>query len=313
MSLGSSIFKWVQGLVGITDSNGDQIDSTDDLSTSAKRLNVNTGTERLLNGEMVSRVSPKSDYYTEARLGRIAGARVFDIAARAEEIDVNDDAILIWDAGVPFVLPENSGTIDVSSDNAADTFPAGTGATLVTIFGLDDSFNEVSENVSLNGTTAVTTSNSYYRVNLAIVTGSGSSDTNVGAISLVHADTATLISYISHDQEGRGNGFSNQANYTVPVGKTLLINDIELGIRTSVGSTGNREGDAMIRVLTSVPHVHYNGTTIPLISKGSANYVKTGGKGQKIRAGTDILIEFKTRNNNTAISCEMSCIEIDDE
>lgn len=88
----------------------------------------------------------------------------------------------VWSEGTTAVVYPSTATIPtVSSTSAADA-SAGSGATAVTITGLDANFNSISEVVTLNGTTAVLATKSYYRITLLQVPTVGSSGKNVGSI-----------------------------------------------------------------------------------------------------------------------------------
>jgi len=70
----------------------------------------------------------------------------------------------IWDEeGVP-VFPSSPEQLKVKSDDADDSHPSGDGARTIRVWGLDSNWAIAYEDVNLNGTTAVTTSNSYLRI-----------------------------------------------------------------------------------------------------------------------------------------------------
>ena len=73
----------------------------------------------------------------------------------------------IWQQGGLYSYPPSASTMTVSSSDVNDT-SAGTGARTVLISGLNASYNEASETIILNGQTAVTTVNTYIRMNRAI-------------------------------------------------------------------------------------------------------------------------------------------------
>lgn len=105
--------------------------------------------------------------------------------------------------------------LDVVSGSADDDV-GGTGATEVTLYGLDANYAPISEAVALNGVAAVTTSASFLRINRAEVTAAGTGRTNAGLIQIQTA--ATTIEYI-----GAGEGNSHTAIYTIPAGYTGYI------------------------------------------------------------------------------------------
>lgn len=124
----------------------------------------------------------------------------------------------IWDFGGNFVFPTAGETWEVVSDNTSDTL-LGTGARTVSITGLDDSFVEQQETVNLNGTTpVVTTRTDWFRIREVIVTSSGSGQENAGGITIRVSAGGLTRSLIRVGNSKTYNGF-----FTVPLGKTLLI------------------------------------------------------------------------------------------
>ena len=129
----------------------------------------------------------------------------------------------IWTESSIYVYPASATVIKISSSDADDT-AAGTGARTVTIVGLDGSYNQISETVSLNGQTAVNTTNSYLRVFHLMVNTAGSSGAAEGVIyagvgSVTAGVPATVYGVYS------ANGGSTACIYTVPAGYTGYIFD----------------------------------------------------------------------------------------
>ena len=137
------------------------------------------------------------------------------------DIDTGSVPEDIWQQGGLYQHPTAARQHDVVSTDAADTNSAGTGARKVFIEGLDASFAYASETVNLNGTTAVTTVNSYTRINRAYVTEAGSGKTNAGGISLTAQTDATVSALIA-----AGLGQTELAIYSVPTGRNFYINSV---------------------------------------------------------------------------------------
>lgn len=127
----------------------------------------------------------------------------------------------IWSVGGTRTWLTAAETLDVVSTDANDT-SAGTEARTIIIEGLDGSFNEISETVSLNGLTPVTTTNSFIRVNKAYVDDVGTYGAdNKGRIDIDGTTSSTPMANIE-----TARGFTEQTHFTVPAGKTLYINSI---------------------------------------------------------------------------------------
>lgn len=116
----------------------------------------------------------------------------------------------IWEMGGTEIYLTSAETMDIFSDSANDT-NLGTGANTLTIVGLDNDYNQIDEIVTLNGTTPVTTVNSYIRVNDMFILTSGSSETNEGTITCVASIAATDHSTILPEI-----GRSLKAQFTLP-------------------------------------------------------------------------------------------------
>lgn len=117
--------------------------------------------------------------------------------------------------------------LQIVSDSIADT-SAGTGARTILITGLDANYAEISETITMNGTTNVTTTNSYLRLNHMVVKTVGSNNRAVGEITASNnADTQVICSIPEVYSYSLNNNTSTL--YTVPAGKTLYVTDIAVG------------------------------------------------------------------------------------
>lgn len=122
--------------------------------------------------------------------------------------------------------PTAATTVEAISASANDT-AAGSGAQTITIVGLNASFVEVTETLTMAGTSATAaSSNSYIRLYRAYVASTGTyAGTNQGIITIrVVSAGATII------QIAAGLGQTQTTFYTVPAGKTLYISDVHIGV-----------------------------------------------------------------------------------
>lgn len=126
----------------------------------------------------------------------------------------------VWDvSNSAYNWMTSASALDVSSSSTADDGdPAGTGAQTIKIEGLDSSWNAQTETVTMDGTSTVTTSNTWIRVNRAYVVTAGSGDANAGNITIQVTGGGATVAYI-----GAGNGQTLMAVYTVPNGKKLYL------------------------------------------------------------------------------------------
>lgn len=128
---------------------------------------------------------------------------------------VSSSATDVWSFGGTHTQPTTNSTLTVVSSNNSDK-PSSTGAHLISIEGLDSNYLEITEIVSLNGTTIVNTTNSFSRVNSAKVLTSGSYGSNLGNITIKHG--SLTVGYIE-----QFNSQTTSTIFTVPSNKVALI------------------------------------------------------------------------------------------
>lgn len=120
----------------------------------------------------------------------------------------------------------------VSTSTSDDGDPVGVGARTVRVFGLKtwDSL-ESTEDVTLNGTSAVNTVNSYVNINRMIVLTSGATSINVGTITATAATDSTITALIL-----AGEGQTQQAIYALGSTTNLYIRAFSITIGSQVAA-----------------------------------------------------------------------------
>jgi len=122
--------------------------------------------------------------------------------------------VTLWEltGTTAYAFPTSAVQMTLVSTSASDD----TRATIL-INGLDSNWDQISETIALNGTSNVTTVNSYLRINNMIMTSTGTGQTtNVGTITAKNGGiTYSIISI--------GVGRSQAAVYTVPNGYTMYL------------------------------------------------------------------------------------------
>jgi hypothetical protein len=136
--------------------------------------------------------------------------------------DVDTSIETVWPYGGILTFPAAALQLSVSSSSADDA-AAGTGARTVYLEGLDSNHNTISEIVTLNGLTAVTTTNSYLHINNCYVKTAGSGNSAAGTIyfgtgTVTSGVPATVYDVIQFDYNSRITG-----SYTVPAGYTAYV------------------------------------------------------------------------------------------
>jgi len=182
---------------------------------------------------------PMYEYRTEVSRGNVAGQKTLYKFGFNDDVDGTEEAI--WMAGGVYNFPSDAAVLRVSSAAAEDD-DGSTGARVITIEGLDASYNEVSVDVTMDGNNGVNTTQTFTRVNRAFVKTVGSLNHNKGVISIAHQGTGTYtVATIAEEMSQ-----TQQAIYTVPNGKTLYIDDINF---TAAISQANKR--AQVRVVIS--------------------------------------------------------------
>lgn len=131
--------------------------------------------------------------------------------------------------------------VSTSTDDDGD--PAGIGALTLKIDGVDDTYASITENVTLNGTTNVLTSNSYLRVNSMTILTAGSSGWNVGNITATGVSASTI-----QDEMDATESLSQSSHYTVPLATTGYLMKAEFNAAKISGASPEIEFKAYVKL-----------------------------------------------------------------
>lgn len=144
------------------------------------------------------------------------------------DIDTTEESV--WPDGGTIPHPTVASVLQISSTSADDA-AAGIGARTVFIEGLNGSYNVVSETVTLNGQTAVNTTNSYLYVNQFYVTTVGTGESNAGTINAGTGTVTAGVPAVLYDLIAVGFNQRTTGHYCVPAGYTgyLLTGVITAG------------------------------------------------------------------------------------
>jgi len=132
----------------------------------------------------ISRIGTSEPFELQVARGQIAYHE--SIYKFGNNPEVADSVETVWPQGGLYSYLTSASVLKVSSSSTDDT-SAGTGARTVELFGLDGDYNEISEVVTLNGQTAVNTTQSYLRINRMVVRSAGSGGANAGIIYAAQA------------------------------------------------------------------------------------------------------------------------------
>lgn len=168
-------------------------------------------------------------YITEERIniarGLVTGATWIHRLGNIPSMP-NGTETVIMSGGITsgrYTFPAAASTMNVVSTSASDD-----NTKRVTVSGLDADYKPISEVVTLNGTSNVTTTNQYLRIQRLSVSGS---NTIVGNVTIRNA---TVLACLRD-----GDGQSLQGVYTVPAGQT--------GYLTQISASVSKGGDAIFK------------------------------------------------------------------
>lgn len=160
-----------------------------------------------------------SNFFLDISKGLIPGHASIVISARNPSVSTSIEDV--WDVGGTIVYPTAGEQWELVSDSVNDT-SAGTGAQKITVDYLDDNFILQSEEVTMNGTTAVTlTATNSFRPRTITTTAAGSGAENAGVVTLRVASGGNPRGAML-----AGENISMSSHYTVPAGRTAYLTTI---------------------------------------------------------------------------------------
>lgn len=125
----------------------------------------------------------------------------------------------LWEPGGAYVTPPVGGVqMRIASTSASDE-AAGTGARTIKLSYLDANYIQISETITLNGTTPVNTvATNILRIRDMSVKTAGSGDASAGTISLTSTNGSITYSRMASDVNRARHSF-----FTVPAGKRAFV------------------------------------------------------------------------------------------
>lgn len=166
---------------------------------------------------MTSYYYPSEDQKLNIARGLVKGTSIRNIFGY--DSSVNNSFKPLWELGSVYTYPTQNLTMDVVSTNTNDT------AVTVKIVGLDSDYNELSETLTLNGTSTVTSNNEYFRIN-DVITIAGNADGNVNVTN----------SSVTYARIRAGDGRNQASIFTVPANTCFYLYRIDGFSATATGS-----------------------------------------------------------------------------
>jgi len=228
----------------------------------------------------MTRMGKYEPFDLQVARGQVYGHSVLNIYGY--QASVGTSFVPVWEGNSSYTFPSSAIQMHlVSSVNTgADT------TSLITINGLDANYNQISETIKLNGTTAVTTVKSYFRINsMAVASGAPT-----GNITLKDTSDTTLYAEIA-----AGNGRTLMGIYTVPAGYTFYLSRID--INTSLNA--NPAGFATYQnYQTNSARV----STVTVVAPFTNNYHTQRVMPRLVSEKTDIQLQAKVSTGTAALT-----------
>lgn len=240
----------------------------------------------------ISRFGLTEPFELQVSRGQITGHRSVTIFGYNPDVDTS--RVTVWPYTGIIPLPAAPLQMKVSSSSANDT-ESGTGARTVFVGGLDANHNEISEIVTLNGQTAVLTTQSFLHINQAYVATAGSSlsaegDVYFGTGTVTAGVPSTVYDLIKFDYNQRITG-----SYTIPAGYTGYL-------AQGLFSAGQPGGSAQVsgRLMAVGADGIRRTIAITTVNNGSADYVFE--YPERIPEKTTLEATAQSSSNNNAAS-----------
>lgn len=165
--------------------------------------------------------------------GGLSGTSGFSIYGRNPDVDTATVPEDVWFNGGVWVQPTVARVHNIASTSNSDSAAGGTGARTISIVGLNSTYDQISETISLNGTSNVPTVNSYIFISSMTVLTAGSGGANVGNISATAVTDATVSAIMGATYNKTTLGI-----YQVPNGYTGYISRWQAGMQQATASSG---------------------------------------------------------------------------
>ena len=245
--------------------------------------------------------SNKTLWELEVRAGRVPSVSVVDIFGRNPDIDSGSGFEDIWNGGGEYTgfNATTAETISIVSNNAADNI-AGIGARTMRLDGLDADYNEISEEITLTGTTPVVTLQSFIRCSFAVVLSAGSNGEPVGDIVANQSITTANVFF----ELPLGANRTMVAAYTIPAGKTAYVDNTfaTLSKKTAASSEVKGRTRPFGGVFQTAEWYSVNSTGSSYVNR---NFEKLS---RPLEEKADIIISADSDTNNTGIAAGFSLI-----
>lgn len=181
----------------------------------------------------ITRVGTTEPFDLQLARGQVGGHSVVTVSGYNSDVDT------AWEMITPIgdlSFPATALQMTVSSSSASDT-AAGTGARTVLITGLDANYAVITDTVTMNGQTAVTTTKSFLRINNMLVTTAGTGLANAGTIYIGSGVVTAGVPATIYNVIAVGYNNTTSSQYTVPAGYTGYLVIARIGLAQDTGTS----------------------------------------------------------------------------
>lgn len=186
------------------------------LQTSiGSKSDLNAPCDSTLAQDFDATVTRPTDYNTEVALGRRQGHSLWNKFGYNDDVDVGTEVIASW--GGSFSPLTTATTLTIVSTSTDDD-DGGTGTNSIVVYGVDGDRNEVTEVVTMDGTTNVVTTSEWLGINRVAMFLCGTGQVNAGDINITATTGGSQMA-----QMPAGGGVTQQCIFHVPQGHNFVM------------------------------------------------------------------------------------------
>ena len=251
----------------------------------------------------------QKDLFLEIARGNVPGITHVNKFGENTSVDSGVDSD-IWDLVTqPIWLAPTAARIHaiVSTDASDDGSPAGRGCRTIRVYGLTSwSSAEVSEDITLNGTSSVNTSNSYVIIHRMKMLTCGDLGPNAGIITATAASDSTITAEIR-----AGEGQTQMAIYGIPSTQTgYMTNFYASAVKAAVGASVSLK--LLVCTVPGSEEGVFTTKSTAGLATGGSNYIENNSRPYRAIPGPAIVkIQANSSSNGTNVSAGFDLILVD--
>ncbi len=241
------------------------------------------------------------DFLLDVARGKITGHTIILRNGLNADVDIAAEED-VWAGGGDLSWQTSAQALEAISSSANDIASTGSGARTIKVWGLNSSYADVNQTVSMNGTTAVSLATNLIYVDRVEIVTTGSGEVNAGDIDIRLSGAGAVQARMP-----TGFGQSWRASYFVPLSKTAYL----IGWTSSLYKAVS--GSVELRLMLSEDGVGWRVVVLHELTQT--------GTGQTTRSEGDLMIALpqktrvrvraKTSADNMGVSSSLMMLLID--